>query len=130
MTTKFLRISATLLVAGSGLLITTSSSAQSSAMSVEHPTLASLHADPVDTSSGSRTEDSTTKGSTEKESSTKDAAAATASGAASAPAPTVAPVPMKSDLIAKELAEMKARIAQLEADLKESKAGEDASKAD
>src|SRR5579859_1863935 len=139
MTTKFLRISATLLVAGSGLLITTSSSAQSSAKSVEHPTLASLHVDPVDASSGSRTEDSATKASTEKESSTKDAAAATASGAASAPAPgtpavapapTVVPVPMKSDLIAKELAEMKARIAQLETELKESKAGEDASKAD
>src|ERR1700736_3907288 len=121
MTNKFLRISATLIVAGNGLLSTTSSNAQSSAKSVEHPTLASLHANPLDTSSGSTTKDSTTKESTEKESSTKDAAATAASGAAAAPAPgapavtpasAVAPVPIKSDLIAKELAEMKARIAQ------------------
>jgi hypothetical protein len=54
---------------------------------------------------------------------------ASAAGA-SAAAPAVAPVPLSNDVIARELAEMKARIAQLEAELKESKAASDAVSAD
>ena len=45
-------------------------------------------------------------------------------------APTVAKVPLTNDVIVRELAEMKARIAQLEAELKESKAAGDAATAD
>src|SRR5271168_1463444 len=45
-------------------------------------------------------------------------------------APTVAKVPLSNDAIARELAEMKARIAQLEAELKESKEASDAVTAD
>lgn len=45
-------------------------------------------------------------------------------------APTVAKVPLNNDVIARELAEMKARIAQLEAELKESKEAGDAVTAD
>jgi hypothetical protein len=136
MINKIMRISAILIVAGNGLLYGISINAQSSAKSVEHPTLASLHANSLDASTGPATKDSATKDSTGKDSTAKDAAAAPASGsaaaapAAPAAAPPVAPVSIKSDLIAKELAEMKARITQLEAELKESKASDDAAKAD
>ena len=59
------------------------------------------------------------------------AAPAAAAGAATAnPAPAVVPVALNNDLIAKELAEMKARIAQLEAQLKERDGAADAATAD
>jgi hypothetical protein len=58
------------------------------------------------------------------------AALETGPGSSAAAAPTVVKVPLSNDVIARELAEMKARIAQLEEELKESKAAGDATIAD
>jgi len=62
------------------------------------------------------------------------ASGANATGSAATPstsaAPAVAPALLRADIIAKELAEMKARIAQLETELKESRAASDAATAD
>ena len=53
-----------------------------------------------------------------------------AGAATASPAPAVIPAPLTNDVIAKELAEMKARIAQLEAELKASKDEKDSATAD
>jgi hypothetical protein len=58
------------------------------------------------------------------------AASETGDAGPAAAAPTATKVPLNSDAIMKELAEMKARIAQLEAELKESKEAGDAVTAD
>jgi len=137
MNSNFWRISALLIVVGSSSIFTVSGNAQSDTKNVEKPVLTSLLTFPAEASSGSSTKDSTTKDSTTKDSTAKDSTTTAAPGAAPAPgspavapAPSAIPVPIRTDMIAKELAEMKARIAQLEAELKESKAGDDAPKAD
>jgi hypothetical protein len=61
---------------------------------------------------------------------TATGAAGSATSATAAPGVSPTPVPIDSAAIAKELAEMKARIAQLEAQLKESNAANDAVTAD
>ena len=107
---------------------TLSGMAQSDAKNVKQPVLTSLLAYPAEASSNSAAKDSATKDSSAAAAS--GAAAATSGSSAAAPAPAVVPVPIKTDVIARELAEMKARIAQLEAELKESKAADDATTAD
>ena len=108
--------------------LTLSGIAQSDAKNVKQPVLASLLTYPAETSSNPAAKDSATKDSGTAAAS--GASAATPGSSAAALAPAVVPVPIKTDVIARELAEMKARIAQLEAELKESKAADDATTAD
>ena len=107
---------------------TLSGVAQSDAKNVKQPVFTSLLAYPAEASSNPAAKDSTTKDSSAA--AAAGAVTATSGSSAAAPAPAVVPVPIKTDVIARELAEMKARIAQLEAELKESKASDDATTAD
>jgi hypothetical protein len=107
---------------------TLSGIAQSNAKGVTQPVLTSFLTYRVEASSDPAAKDSATKDSSAAAAS--GAATTTSGGSAAAPAPAVVPVPIKTDVIARELAEMKARIAQLEAELKESKAADDATTAD
>jgi len=131
-------MSAFMIASASFSVFAVSGVAQSEATKVERPVLASLLALPADGPSGSTTKDSTNKESATKDSTTKDSAVSPAAknpdssngSPAVPPALAATPVPIKADMIVKELAEMKARIAQLEAELKESKDGEDSKAAD
>ncbi len=128
MNSKFWRISALVIVGSSSSIFTVSGMAQSDAKNVKQPVLTSLLTYSAEASSNPATKDSATKDSSATAAS--GSATATPGSSAAAPAPAVVHVPIKTDAIARELAEMKARIAQLEAELKESKAADDATAAD
>jgi hypothetical protein len=117
MKTKFWRVSALVVAGISSSAFILSGYAQSESKSAETPVLTSLVPSSSDPELNLAKKD--------KDSGDKDTTAATAPATA---APATVKVPIKSDIIAKELAEMKARIAQLESELKESRAGDDAEK--
>jgi hypothetical protein len=128
MNSKFWRISALLIVGGSSSIFTVSGNAQSQAKDAERPAFVSLLTDPHEASSNPTAKDAKAKDSAAT--AAPATATATPGSSAVAPAPAVAPAGIKADIIEKELAEMKARIAQLEAELKASKATGDATTAD
>jgi hypothetical protein len=126
MKSKLSRICVLLIAGGSSSIFTFAGNAQSagSPVPISHLSL------PAEGSVVLAESDPPAKDATVKDTAAGGAPAAASGSAAVAPAPAVVPVLAKSDLIAKELAEMKARIAQLESELKESKSAEDAATAE
>jgi len=129
MTRKFFGVTACT-IAVTGMVCSLNLHAQNGTQKMDQPLLAAAYPEVPLSEKGAK--DSTEKDTTTKDSTAKDSKdnSTAAVPAATTTAPASIPAVMKTDLIAKELAEMKARIAQLEAELKESKASDDATTAD
>src|SRR5579863_7277470 len=129
---RSLRIIAALIGACGCFAIAVSGNAQSGAKVPEKPVLTSFLAGPDGATSDSTKKDAGAKDVNAKDSSAKDATVISSSDAAPATAAPsdVHPIPIGNDAIVKELVEMKARIAQLEAELKGGRSADDAAAAD